>query len=57
MTIDFHDVPEDGLTTDQNHGLGLKLGLFFETIADTTAEDNRFHFLVYYTLQDTKYKN
>ena len=41
--IGFHDVPEDGLTPDGDHGFGAELGFFAEARSFAAAEDDYFH--------------
>ena len=41
--VELHDMPEDGLAADLDHGLGLEVGFFGETGAEATGEDDRFH--------------
>ena len=43
MGVGFHDVPEDGFTTDGDHGFGAELSFFAEASAFTAAEDDDFH--------------
>lgn len=41
--IYFHDVPENRLTTNLDHWLRLKVGLFGNTGSKTSSENNGFH--------------
>ena len=41
--IELHDVPEDRFAADLDHGLGLEVGFFRDTGAETTREDDGFH--------------
>jgi hypothetical protein len=41
--IYFHDMPEDRLAADFDHGLGPIIGFFGEPSPHTTCEDNCFH--------------
>jgi hypothetical protein len=42
-TEDLHDVPEDGLAADLDHGLGTEFGLFPHAGAEATGEEYGFH--------------
>ena len=42
--VAFHDMPEDRLAADLDHGLGPEVGLFGNAGAETTGENNSFHF-------------
>src|SRR6218665_479608 len=41
--IDFHDMPENWLTTNLYHWLRSEMGLFRNSRAKTTCENYRFH--------------
>jgi len=43
--VELHDVPEDGFTSDFNHGLWLEMRLFRNAGAEATGKDDCFHFL------------
>ena len=41
--VELHDVPEDRLAADLDHGLGLEVGFLGEARAETTGKNNGFH--------------
>ncbi len=43
--IELHDVPEDRLATDLDHGLGLEVGFLGDAGTEATGEDDGFHSL------------
>lgn len=45
--VKLHDVPNDRLVADIDHGLGFKLRFLFESCADAAAEYNNFHSISY----------
>jgi len=42
--VDLHDVPENRLTTDLYHRLGLEVGFLGNASAETTGKDDGLHF-------------
>ena len=42
--IEFHDVPEDRLATDLDHGLGFEVGFLGNAGPKATGENDSFHF-------------
>ncbi len=43
LTVDFHDVPEDGPPADLDHRLGANAGFFGQTSAHSTGQNDSFH--------------
>lgn len=41
--VELHDVPEDRLAADLDHGLGLEVGFLGKSGAETAGEDDGFH--------------
>jgi len=41
--VELHDMPEDGLAADLDHGLGSEIGFFGEPGAEAAGEDDCFH--------------
>ena len=41
--VHFHDVPQDRLAADFDHGLGARAGFFAESSAQATGEDDCLH--------------
>jgi hypothetical protein len=43
MRIDLHDMPENGLAADLDHGFGPKVGFFADAGSETTGKYDCFH--------------
>lgn len=43
VAVELHDVPEDGLAAQIDHGLGLELGFFTDARAQTAGKNKSFH--------------
>ncbi len=41
--INLHDVPDDRLAADLDHGLGLEVRLFADSGAESPGKDDRLH--------------
>ena len=41
--IDLHDVPDDRLAADLDHGLWLEMGFFADASSQTAGEDHCLH--------------
>src|SRR5215471_1790994 len=41
--VDLHDVPEDWVSSDLDHGLGAEFGFFPQAGAESTAQNNDLH--------------
>ena len=49
----LHDVPENRLAADFDHGLRLELGLFGNSCASATCQQNYFHAVILHLLLDS----
>ena len=52
MRVHLHDVPENGLATNFDHGLGTRGGFFAETGTQPASQNNSFHFGFQYIYGD-----
>jgi len=43
VAVQFHDVPEDRLAADLDHGFGAEVAFFGDTGAQAAGEDDGFH--------------
>jgi hypothetical protein len=43
MSVDLHDVPQDGPTADLDHGLGSKFSFLAQSRPHAAAQDDRLH--------------
>jgi len=43
VRIDFHDMPQDGLPADLDHGLGLDFSFFGQACTESSSQYYGFH--------------
>lgn len=42
VAVSFHDMPQDGLSSDFNHRFGYQIGGFAQTCTETTGNSTAF---------------
>ena len=54
--VELHDMPENRLTADLDHGLGLDVGFLGNARPETTSEDDCLHFRINLTFSKWRFR-